>query len=413
MVDPFQPDTDKLAAVRAALPALGAGIYLNTGSVGPLPAETAAAMAEITDYELRIGRAHPDYMSGFLERLDEARGAVAAVLGADIAQVAITHSTSTAMNSAIGAVALRPGERIVTTRSEHPAAVGPVLAAAERDGATAIFVDLDDATTDEEILRRFDEAIVPGTRLVAFSHVLWTTGRVLPVAAIGRLAHERGAVVVVDGAQAAGAIRIAVHELEADFYAAPGQKWLLGPEATAALWVSPAVVATARPTLVGWFNYEKIGPDGGRYWPDARRFDGTQFHKASISGFARSCGWLSMYVGLTWIHERGAAMAARAADRLAGITGVEVLTPRDRMATLVTFRIGGWTPDEALAELSARTFAIARTIPPVEAIRFSIGFFTTEDEIERVASAVELLAAHTPVSLPPRPRLTVLGQGSG
>jgi L-cysteine/cystine lyase len=413
VVDPFLPDAEKLAAVRAALPALGAGIYLNTGSVGPLPAETAAAMAEITDYELRIGRSHPDYFEGFLERLAEARGAVAAIVGADIDEIAITHSTTTAMNAAIGSVALRPGDRIVTTRSEHPAGLGPILAAAERFGAQAVMVDLDGAASDEDIVGRFEVAVAPGARIVVLSHVLWTTGRLMPVAAIARLARERGAIVAVDGAQAVGAIAVAVHDLGADFYAVAGQKWLLGPEATAALWVAPSVVAASRPSLVGWFNYETIGADGGRLWPDARRFDGTQFHKPSITGLARSCGWLSMYVGLPWIHERGQAMAARAAARLAGIAGVEVLTPPDRMATLVTFRIAGWTPDEVLAELSAGIFAIARTVPAVDAVRISVGFFTTDEELERVATAVELLAAHTPASLPPRQRLTILGQGAG
>ena len=74
MVAPFLPDAEKLAAVRAALPALGAGIYLNTGSVGPLPAETAAAMAEIVEYELATSAARAmDYWDDFLERMAEAR----------------------------------------------------------------------------------------------------------------------------------------------------------------------------------------------------------------------------------------------------------------------------------------------------------------------------------------------------
>jgi L-cysteine/cystine lyase len=120
-----------------------------------------------------------------------------------------------------------------------------------------------------------------------------------------------------------------------------------------------------------------------------------------------------MYIGLPWVHERGQAMAARAADRLATIPGVELLTPRERMATLVTFRITGWDAQAALDELAARTFVVARTIPLVDAIRLSVGFFTTEAEIERVASTVELIAAHTPASLPPRQRLTILGQGDG
>jgi selenocysteine lyase/cysteine desulfurase len=103
-------------------------------------------------------------------------------------------------------------------------------------------------------------------------------------------------------------------------------------------------------------------------------------------------------------------MAGLAAGRLAAIPGVTLITPRDRIATLVTFRIRGWSAALALDELAARTFAIARTIPPLDAIRLSVGFFTTEGEIEQVALTVELLAAHTPETLPKRRQLTMLGR---
>ena len=93
---------------------------------------------------------------------------------------------------------------------------------------------------------------------------------------------------------------------------------------------------------------------------------------------------------------------------LAAIDGVEVITPLDRMATLVSFRIRGWSPDAALEELSARVFAVARTVPLVDAIRISVGFFTSEAEINRFVGCVELLAAHRPDTLPPRRTLTIL-----
>jgi L-cysteine/cystine lyase len=414
VVVPFLPDAEKLAAVRDALPALSAGIYLNTGSVGPLPAETAAAMAEMTEYELRIGRSHEDYFEAFLERLAEARGAVAAVIGADIDSVAIGHSTSHAMNLAVWSVGLKAGDRIVTTSSEHPGGLGPVVIAGRRFGADLVAVDIPEGGNDEQTLAAFDAAIVPGTRLVTFSHVLWTTGARLPVEAIAELAHARGALVAVDGAQAVGAIPVSVSALGADFYAVPGQKWLLGPEGTGALWVAPEVVDRVQPSFVSWFTFERLtSPTDAVLWPDARRFDDTSYYKPGVVGLARSCGWLSMYIGLPWIHERGQAMAIRAADRLATIPGVEMITPRERMATLVTFRIAGWEARAALDELAARTFAVARTIPPLDAIRLSVGFFTTEAEIERVASTIELIAAHTQETLPPRQRLTILGQGDG
>jgi L-cysteine/cystine lyase len=414
VVAPFLPDAEKLAAIRNALPALGAGIYLNTGSAGPLPAETAAAMAEMTDYELRLGRSHEDYLEAFLERLAEARGAVAAVMGADVDSVAIGHSATHAMNLAVWSIDLRPGDRIVTTNAEHAGGLAPIVVAARRFGAEVVAVDVAGARDDDAILTAFDAAIVPGTRLVAISHVLWTTGARLPISAIADLAHARGALVAIDGAQAVGAIAVSMPDCHADFYAIPGQKWLLGPEGTGALWISPGVLEQARPSFTSWFTFERItSPTDAVLWPDARRFDDTNYYKPAVVGLARSCGWLSMYVGLPWIHERGRAMAARTADRLAAISGVELLTPRERMATLVSFRVAGWDAQSVLDELAARIFLVARRIPPIDAIRLSVGFFTTEAEIERVASAIELIAAHSPATLPPRQRLTVLGQGDG
>ena len=79
------------------------------------------------------------------------------------------------------------------------------------------------------------------------------------------------------------------------------------------------------------------------------------------------------------------------------------------MATLVTFRIRGWDCETALAELAARTFAIARTIPHLDAIRISVGFYTSDEEVDRFVEGVRLLATHAPGSLPERRTLPVLG----
>ena len=117
-----------------------------------------------------------------------------------------------------------------------------------------------------------------------------------------------------------------------------------------------------------------------------------------------------MFVGLDFIYGRGMATARRAAERLARIPGVTVLTPPDRMATLVTFRIDGWPAAEALEELGRRTFAIARTIASLDALRISVGFFTSDEELERFCEGVELLASHTPETIPPRRTLAMLGE---
>jgi L-cysteine/cystine lyase len=411
VVAPFPPDADRLAAVRAALPALEAGIYLNTGSVGPLPAETAAAMGQLSAYELTTGRAHPDYFLETLQRMAEARAAVAAVLVADPADIALTHSTTDGMNIGTWALDWKAGDRAVTTSLEHPGGIGALVNLRDRLGVELDFVDVGTAGDSDAVIAAFDAAIDERTRLVAISHVLWASGAVMPISGIAEIAHARGAIVVVDGAQSAGAIPVELAATGADVYAISAQKWLLGPEGMGAVAVAPGVRDRLAPAFGGHFSFETVDQGGvARPWPDARRFESSNFHRPSVVGMARSIGWLSMFVGLDWIYERGTATARLAADRLAAIEGVELLTPRERMATLVTFRIAGWSAQAALDELGARVFAIARTVPLVDAVRISVGFFNSEAELDRLVGAVALLAAHTPETLPPRRRLSILGE---
>ncbi len=127
MVAPFLPEEEKAAAIRSALPAAGAGLYLDTASAGPLPAETEKAMREWAEWELRTGRAGPDAGDEFAARVDEARGTVAAILTAPAERVWLAPSSALGLHFAAEARAWRPGERIVAAGSLD----GTVLAALE------------------------------------------------------------------------------------------------------------------------------------------------------------------------------------------------------------------------------------------------------------------------------------------
>jgi L-cysteine/cystine lyase len=164
------------------------------------------------------------------------------------------------------------------------------------------------------------------------------------------------------------------------------------------------------PAWAGYLVYSSFDYGrGGTLREGARRFEATGFHRPSVIGLGRSVGWLAMYVGLPWAHERARRLAAAAWARLAAIPGVAMVTPPDHGGTLVSFRIAGWTAAGAATELAARAFAIIRDLPPLDAVRISVGFWNTEEELERFARAVELLAGHTPASIPPRRTLTILG----
>ncbi len=412
MVSPFLPDDEKIPAIREALPSTAAGIYLNTGSAGPLPRETVRAMAEAEAWELRIGRADRNFWQDALERRAEARAAAAAVLGTDTGRIALTHAATDGMNVATWAVDWRAGDRAVTTSLEHAGGLGPLWALRDRWGVELTVADLGMGGDPASAIEAMDRAIGLETRLVSLSHVSWATGARLPVREIAEIAHARGALVVVDGAQAVGAIPVSVGELGVDFYAVPAQKWLLGPEGIGALYCAPSVMDRPRLAFAGWPSFESMDLTAqGKLWPDARRFETSTLHGPSVVGFARSAAWLSMFVGLPWMYERIGRLAGEAATMLAEVPGVELLTPRDQLAGLISFRIAGWEASAALRELEQRTLCIARTIPPLDAIRISVGFFNTQAELRRFRDGVALVAAHTPESIPHRTRIEVLRGG--
>lgn len=409
MVSPFLPDPEKVAALRTLLPATAAGIYLNAGSAGPIPAETQAAMDEQARMELAVGRANVDQMLAFFDRMAEVRAAVAAVLVADPDDIALTHSTSDGINMALGGIRWQPGDRVVTTNHEHPGVRGPLSAIAARFGVEVETVDVGDGGDQERTLEVFSRALEQPARAIVASHVLWTTGAVLPVGRLGTLAHAAGALAIIDGAQSAGAVPVTLLDLDVDAYAVPAQKWLLGPEGMGALYACRTFAEQAEPLATAYGSYATLPPRPETLHPNARRFEGTGFHKPSVVGFGRSAGWLGMYVGIPWATARATRLGALAWQRLAGIPGVDMVTPPGHGGTIVTFRIAGWPAAEAVKELSARVFAIVRDLPALDAIRISLGFWTTEEEIERFAGAVELLAAHTPETMPARRMLNVLG----
>jgi len=400
----------RIAALRAVLPATRAGIYLNTGTAGPLPAEAAAAMAEVAAWELTVGRATRDAYEELLARMDEARAVLAAVLGTDVDLVALTHSTTEGVNLALGTIDWRAGDRAVTTTLEHPGVTGPLALLRDRLGVEVVEAEVGDGGDDERTLAALEAAVAGGpTRALVASHVAWSTGAVLPAAAMAALARRQGAASILDGAQSAGAIPLAVDELGADFYAVSGQKWLLGPEGTGALAIRRGLAADVLPPVGGFFAAATpyaVGRDA--LWPDARRFETAGLHKPSIVGLARSAGWLSMFVGLPWAHERAARLAAGAAERLAAMRGVTVATPPARRATLVSLQVAGWTGEQVAEALGRRAHAIVRSIPGLDAVRLSVAFFTTDDELRRVLDAVEEIAAHTPATLPERPAIQFL-----
>jgi L-cysteine/cystine lyase len=349
------------AEARALFSVLGRIEYLNAGTFGPLPRPVAEALSSGIAHDLEHGRTGLPYFEDTLAARDELRRSLAAFVGAGPDQVALTTSTSEGCAIVLRGLGLGLGDEIVTTTDEHFGLLGPL-------GASAAAVVVVPPEPD-----RILAAVTSRTRLIATSDVLWTTGAVLPLAEI----RERSGVpVLADGAQSVGAIPTAAAAV--DFLTISGQKWLCGPDSTGALVVrDPERLAVTSPSYLSQTGYE---PDGS-FTPHAgaRRFELGWWAPGAVRGLLAA-----LELRPEWAYDRAVAAAAYCRSLLG--SRVELVTP-PVAATLVSFRTEE-EPPAVVARLHEADVHV-RELPGRGLVRVSCGWWTSDEDIERLAAGLE------------------------
>ena len=348
------------AQARAQFPILERFAYLNAGTFGPLARSTVEAMEARQRLDLERGRSGPDFFALVVGLRDELRAQIAALVGAETAQVALTCSTTDGCNIVLSGLGLSPADEVVTTTDEHFGLLGPLHAS----GARIVVA----GPEPEAILA----AVTPRTKLLALSQVLWTDGRVLPVA---ELRERSDLPVLVDGAQAVGAIPVAAAGI--DFLTVSAQKWLCGPDTVGALAVrEPERLRVAQPSYYAQKSFEPDGELEPR--PGAARFDSQWIAPASLAGLLAALDGRP-----EWAFERAAEMSELCRKTLA--ERFEVVSAPGQ-GTLVSWRADG-DPTAMVRRLFERG-VVVRDIPGRNLIRASCGWWTSEDDIERLLEAL-------------------------
>jgi len=355
------------------------------------------AMARDEQRDLHEGRSNITAFLEFFDLLPVVRGRIATVLGCDAEEIALTHHTTEGVNFAVLGMTWHAGDEVITTNLEHIGGLAPLYLLEHRFGVRVRVVDCGE--TGERALEAIAEALSARTRAVVLSHVSYSTGSVLPVKEITRRAHTVGALVIVDGAQSAGAIPVDVRDLGVDAYAIPGQKWLCGPEGTGALYVARSASGQIAPTIAGGFSFESFDELGAyALHTDARRFETGGVFRAGIAGLNESLRWITEEVTLEWAYARIAALAEYCRRALEGLEGVDLITPAGRQAGLVNFTFPGWEPMAVMEEMADREIVI-RGVDRPAGLRVSTGFYNTEQEVDRLVAAlreVQRLEPHPP-----------------
>jgi L-cysteine/cystine lyase len=344
---------------RSQFPVLERYAYLQAGSSGPLPrAAVEAAQAWLTR-DLEQGRSGMAFIEELTALRDRARAGIADVLGTSPEHVALTDSTTRGCQIVVTGLGLGAEDEVVTTDEEHFGLLGPLQASPAR---------LVVVPADEDALLA---AVTHRTRLIAVSHVLWTTGRKLDLARL----KEAGLPLLVDGAQSAGAIPPDLGG--ADFYTVSAQKWLCALEPTGALYIrDPERLPVALPTYFSQTSHEPGGSYVAR--DGAQRFDSGWLAGPILSGLV-----VALDCHPEWRYEAAARAAARCRELLEPL--VEVVSPPGH-STLVSFRPPG-DPAELVASLSERG-VVVRDLPGRNLVRASCGWWTSDEDLERLSQGV-------------------------
>ena len=356
--------------------------YLDSCSKGALSREVKAAYASyLEDWETS---GSPWEL--WVEELEQTRSAVARLLNAEPSEIAVTTSVSAALSSLASALEFG-GERrkVVVSDFEFPTSA-QVWHAQERRGAEIVHAAERGGTIPVE---RFEQLIDDKTVLVAVTHVCYRNGARQDVAAIAEIAHDRGALFLLDAYQSLGTMQFDPRELGADIVVGGALKYLLGSSGLAFMYLRDGLIAGLNPTVTGWFAQEDIfALDITRHTPanSARRFEsGTPSVPNLYAGRA----------GLELILGAGLPAIER---QLNALTGALMAGVRDRGFRLATpgshgalVAIGSRAVDTLVARLAERDIVVSSRNGN---LRVSPHLYNDLTDIERL---LEALDEHTPL----------------
>jgi selenocysteine lyase/cysteine desulfurase len=368
---------------RAEFAALdGQGIYLNSASIGPMPARSVALLAACNRDRARPGMWPVDRLNTILS---ESRWLAARLINAHEDEIALMPNTTTGLNVAARALPLGRGDVVLTFDGEFPSNIYPWLARSGEGIGLERIPRTVEGWPDE--VRLHERLADPAVKAVAVSLTQFSNGYTLDLAALSRATRATGKWLVVDAIQALGQVPLDVQATPVDFLACGAQKWLLSPWGTGFLYVRRELIPQCHPTFAGWAafqgtdDYSQLTAYNPEPWPDARRFEVITLPVQDFAAMNASIALL-LDVGVheiaahlqqlhtpvrAWAEQHGASITSPTGGRGSGILCVR---PRgDVRASYAALQAGGviCSLREGSIRLSPHLFTSAADV--LEALR--------------------------------------------
>lgn len=334
------------------------------------------------------------------EVYENAREAVRKFIGAEKSnEIIFTRNTTESLNLvaySYGLSNVKKGDEIVVSIMEHHSDLLPWQMVAKTCGAELKFIECaKDGSID---LEKVKELITSRTKIVAMTQVSNVLGREYPVKEIAKLAHEKGAVMVVDGAQSTPHMRVDVTDLDADFFAFSGHK-LLAPMGIGVLYGKEELLEKMPPFLSGGEMIDSVTRTSAVYAELPHKFEAGTVNAAGAAGLKAAIDYIEK-VGFDYIGEREIALTSRAIEKMKKIPHVNIIGSEnaDEHTGIVTFTIDNVHPHDISEILAADGIAVRaghHCAQPLlthlglnSTARASFAFYNTEDEVDKFTDSV-------------------------
>lgn len=334
------------------------------------------------------------------EVYENAREAVRKFIGAEKSnEIIFTRNTTESLNLvaySYGLSNVKKGDEIVVSIMEHHSDLLPWQMVAKTCGAELKFIECaKDGSID---LEKVKELITSRTKIVAMTQVSNVLGREYPVKEFAKLAHEKGAVMVVDGAQSTPHMRVDVTDLDADFFAFSGHK-LLAPMGIGVLYGKEELLEKMPPFLSGGEMIDSVTRTSAVYAELPHKFEAGTVNAAGAAGLKAAIDYIEK-VGFDYIGEREIALTSRAIEKMKKIPHVNIIGSEnaDEHTGIVTFTIDNVHPHDISEILAADGIAVRaghHCAQPLlthlglnSTARASFAFYNTEDEVDKFTDSV-------------------------
>jgi selenocysteine lyase/cysteine desulfurase len=391
--EPFVPAPDEsdekvFAAARKQFLFPASVTYCNTGTLGASPRDVMKALVNgLQDLERDLPdwpylQADGEPLTGY-QQLTEFRTEAGAFINAPVEEIAFTQNATMGMSFIANGLDLVAGDEIVTTDQEHSGGIGGWQLRAKRHGVIVKQVPMTApfAAGPDAILQAFADAMTPRTRVIMFSHITSGLGVRLPARELCTLARDRGALAVIDGAQAVGQIRVDVKALGCDAYVASPHKWLLAPKGTGILYLRRDVQPRIWNTLAsGGFDDDRTG---------AFRFMHYGTGSPAVVYGLRAALQFMNRIGIDRVERWDTMLTARLRSGLARLPNAQVSSPPDSrlMAGITTFSNAG-KPGRDLQNALWEKKIRVRAQGGNRGVRLSAHLYVSPADIDRVVGVV-------------------------